>query len=444
VTFSIGGVGFFGGTAARRRRLRRSGSAPARRTEREPSAPFRLDRGAGAADVGRGGRACCSTGRVVGEGSRKAAADRADRVSRPAAQRFGWWPAPAGRAQEPGGARLESNVIASENWVEANGSLFIHDAFPEPAIPATLAPARRGRRPSPSRRRLVLRPRISARRSCLGAGGSVGRRPPRGCLRRHRRPGGPATGPAAGGSRQAGCVSLMRRFQRRGVDPDRDAASCVGRVGDRRRSRMAGAPGGRPADRASPRTNAPNGTEGIVSSVDLPSDAFRDGTARAALVVPPVRRRRSTGRGSRSSTSCAPWSTAGSCRTRRWNARSASPDATFRVARAARADFARGTQRQVAEALALAAAAGRVDWIEDVRWRDADGERHARDGRGGPRLPGVARLARSGEAGRRAGAMAGRMSAATEAAGTSSGRARSASAPWSRARAARERAAHGR
>ena len=34
----------------------------------------------------------------------------------------------------------DGHVISSEHWVEVHGTLFVDDAFPEPAIPATMAP----------------------------------------------------------------------------------------------------------------------------------------------------------------------------------------------------------------------------------------------------------------------------------------------------------------
>ena len=62
-----------------------------------------------------------------------------------------------------------NNTSRTESWVEANGRLFVEDAYLAPVIPASLAPARCSRRGSPCRPHASgRRPPTWARRSWPG------------------------------------------------------------------------------------------------------------------------------------------------------------------------------------------------------------------------------------------------------------------------------------
>lgn len=184
----------------------------------------------------------------------------------------------------------EGHVTHTETWVEVSGKLFVADAFTEPLIPVTLDPGA-----TFETRFAVPAPRLGpptahlgeaivawalevrwdvphAQDACVAVGVPVAQHPD--LLR-------------AGVGKQGG-MSLADVVSVDGATIA-IASELPAPIGSEIlvRTTWPGAPGGRPARvELHRRNNAPNGAEGIVASVSLPSDAVRAGSAEARLPVP--------------------------------------------------------------------------------------------------------------------------------------------------------------
>jgi hypothetical protein len=185
----------------------------------------------------------------------------------------------------------DGHVTSSENWVEANGSLFVHDEFPEPAIPNNLQPGEVF-----EARFAVPAPRLGPPTAHLGEAIVAWALEVRWDI--------PHAGDAfvavgipvaqhpdllrAGVGKQGG-ISLMEVVSVGGATiavPSPLPAPVGSEIVVR--PAWPGAPGGRMARiELHRRTNAPNGTEGIVASAIVDSDAVRAGSGEARLLVPP-------------------------------------------------------------------------------------------------------------------------------------------------------------
>ena len=182
------------------------------------------------------------------------------------------------------------NTSHTESWVEANGRLFVEDAFTEPVIPATLAagqvfetrfmvPAPRLGPPSAHLGEAVVAWALEARWDvAMGDDAFVAILVP---VAQH---------PdliRAGVGRQGGMALLDT------VDVEGAAISVTtplpaspgSTIGVR--AVWPTAPGGPARIELHRRTNAPNGAEGIIAVAASGSDALRAGTAEAALALPP-------------------------------------------------------------------------------------------------------------------------------------------------------------
>ena len=181
------------------------------------------------------------------------------------------------------------NTSTTESWVEANGRLFVEDAFTEPTIPATLAagqvfetsfllPAPRLGPPSAHLGEAVVAWALEARWDvAMGDDAFVAILVP---IAQH---------PdliRAGVGKQGG-MSLLDSVDVEGatisVTTPLPAApgSTIGV-----RAAWPGAPGGPARIELHRRTNAPNGVEGIIAVATTTSDALRAGNAEASLVLP--------------------------------------------------------------------------------------------------------------------------------------------------------------
>jgi hypothetical protein len=181
------------------------------------------------------------------------------------------------------------NTSTTENWVEANGRLFVEDAFTEPVIPAALAagetfetrflvPAPRLGPPSAHLGEAIVAWALEARWDvAMGDDAFVATLVP---VAQH---------PdliRAGVGKQGG-MALLDSVGVEGatisVTTPLPAApgSTIGV-----RAAWPGAPGGPARIELHRRTNAPNGTEGIIAVATTDSDALRAGSAEAALVLP--------------------------------------------------------------------------------------------------------------------------------------------------------------
>ncbi len=184
----------------------------------------------------------------------------------------------------------DGHVTHREDWVEVSGRLFVQDAFPEPPIPSTLeagatfeasfaVPAPRLGPPTAHLGEAIVAWALEIRWDVphaadkfVAVGVPIAQHPD--LLR-------------AGVGKQGG-MSLMETVASDG------ATIAVGSplpalIGSEIlvRAHWPGAPGGRQARiELHRRSNAPNGTEGIVSATVVPSDAVRAGSAEARLVVP--------------------------------------------------------------------------------------------------------------------------------------------------------------
>jgi hypothetical protein len=184
----------------------------------------------------------------------------------------------------------QGHVTHTETWVEVSGSLFAEQAFPEPAIPADLAPgasfeadfAVPGPPLGPPTAHLgeaivawALEVRWDValgRDAFVAVGLPVAQHPD--LLR-------------AGVGKQGG-ASLLDEVAV-GAATIAVTTPLPAPVGSEVAvsARWPDAPGGREARiELHRRNNAPNGTEGIVSSVAVPSDALRVGRAEARLAIP--------------------------------------------------------------------------------------------------------------------------------------------------------------
>jgi len=184
----------------------------------------------------------------------------------------------------------EGRVTHTETWVEVAGKLFVADAFTEPVIPATLEPgatfetafaipAPRLGPPTAHLGEAIVAWALEirwdvphAQDAFVAVGVPVAQHPD--LLR-------------AGVGRQGG-MSLADVVS---VDGATIAVTSAlpAPIGSEIlvRTTWPGAPGGRPARiELHRRNNAPNGVEGIVASVSVPSDTVRAGSAEARLVVP--------------------------------------------------------------------------------------------------------------------------------------------------------------
>jgi hypothetical protein len=181
------------------------------------------------------------------------------------------------------------NTSHTESWVEANGRLFVEDAFTEPVIPAALAagetfetrflvPAPRLGPPSAHLGEAIVAWALEARWDvAMGDDAFVATLVP---VAQH---------PdliRAGVGKQGG-MALLDSVGVEGatisVTTPLPAApgSTIGV-----RAAWPGAPGGPARIELHRRTNAPNGTEGIIAVATTDSDALRAGSAEAALVLP--------------------------------------------------------------------------------------------------------------------------------------------------------------
>jgi hypothetical protein len=184
----------------------------------------------------------------------------------------------------------QGNVGHTEEWIEAEGSLFVQDAFPEPPIPPSIGPGEtweaRFAVPAPTLGpptahlgeaivawALEVRWDVAHGHDSFAAIGiPISQHPD--LLR-------------AGVGKQGG-VSLMETVSVEGatiaITTPLPAA-----LGSEIGVHVAwpGAPGGRQARiELHRRTNAPNGVEGIVSSAVVASDALRAGSADVSLLIP--------------------------------------------------------------------------------------------------------------------------------------------------------------
>jgi hypothetical protein len=182
------------------------------------------------------------------------------------------------------------NTSTTENWVEANGRLFVEDVFTEPAIPAALAagqvfetrflvPAPRLGPPSAHLGEAIVAWALEARWDvAMGDDAFVAILVP---VAQH---------PdliRAGVGKQGGMAMLDA------VTVDGATISATtplpvapgGILGVH--AAWPGAPGGPARIELHRRTNAPNGAEGIIAVAATDSDALRAGTAEAALTLPP-------------------------------------------------------------------------------------------------------------------------------------------------------------
>ena len=181
------------------------------------------------------------------------------------------------------------NTSTTENWVEANGRLFVEDAFLSPVIPATLAagevfettflvPAPRLGPPSAHLGEAIVAWALEARWDVAMGDDAfaailvpVAQHPD--LIR-------------AGVGKQGG-MALLDSVGVEGstisVTTPLPAApgSMIGV-----RAAWPGAPGGPGRIELHRRTNAPNGVEGIIAVATTSSDALRAGTADATLALP--------------------------------------------------------------------------------------------------------------------------------------------------------------
>ncbi len=184
----------------------------------------------------------------------------------------------------------DGHVTSSEHWVETQGKLFVEDAFPEPGIPAALepgaawearfaVPAPRLGPPSAHLGESIIAWALEVRWDvALGADHFVAMHLP---LAQH---------PdllRAGVGKQGGASLLA------GVPVGDAMISVISPLPVPAGSEMAisvawpSAPGGEKGRvELHRRTNAPNGTEGIIASVPIDPTALRRGTSEARLLVP--------------------------------------------------------------------------------------------------------------------------------------------------------------
>ncbi len=182
------------------------------------------------------------------------------------------------------------NTSHTENWVEANGRLFVEDAFLTPAIPSSLAdgqvfetrfsvPAPRLGPPSAHLGEAIVAWALEARWDvAMGDDAFVAILVP---VAQH---------PdliRAGVGKQGG-MAMLEIVTVNGATIEvtsRLPAAPGSTLGVR--AAWPGAPGGPARIELHRRTNAPNGTEDIVAVATMGSDALRSGNAEVALALPP-------------------------------------------------------------------------------------------------------------------------------------------------------------
>ncbi len=186
--------------------------------------------------------------------------------------------------------RVDDDTTRTERWVEANGSLFIEDAFLEPAIPAMLqpgqvfettfmVPAPRLGPPSAHLGEAIVAWALDVRWDiAMGDDAFVALLLP---IAQH---------PdliKAGVGKQGGLAVLDTVDCGEGATVH-VASPLPAAPGSSLRVRAVWpkAPGGNARIELHRRTNAPNATEGILSSVGTTADAVKSGSAEAELVIP--------------------------------------------------------------------------------------------------------------------------------------------------------------
>ena len=182
------------------------------------------------------------------------------------------------------------NTSTTENWVEANGSLFVEDAFTEPAIPAGLAagqafetrflvPAPRLGPPSAHLGEAIVAWALEARWDvAMGDDEFVAIHLP---VAQHPDLIRAGVG-KQGGMAMLGVVTVEGGSISVTTPLPASPGSTIGV-----RAAWPGAPGGPARIELHRRTNAPNGTEGIIAVATTDSDALRAGTAEVTLALPP-------------------------------------------------------------------------------------------------------------------------------------------------------------
>jgi hypothetical protein len=181
------------------------------------------------------------------------------------------------------------NTSTTENWVEANGRLFVEDAFTEPAIPAALAagqafetrflvPAPRLGPPSAHLGEAIVAWALEARWDvAMGDDAFVAILVP---VAQH-------PDLIRAGVGEQGGMALLDSVDVEGATISVTTplpASPGSTIGIR--AAWPKAPGGPARIELHRRTNAPNGTEGIIAVATTDSDALRAGSAEAALSLP--------------------------------------------------------------------------------------------------------------------------------------------------------------
>ena len=182
------------------------------------------------------------------------------------------------------------NTSTTENWVEANGRLFVEDTFTEPAIPASLAPGQVFETtfrvpapplgpPSAHLGEAIVAWALEARWDvAMGDDAFVAILVP---VAQH---------PdliRAGVGKQGG-TAMLDTVDIEGASISITTplpASPGSTIGVR--AAWPGAPGGPARIELHRRTNAPNGAEGIIAVEATSSDALRAGSAEVSLALPP-------------------------------------------------------------------------------------------------------------------------------------------------------------
>ena len=182
------------------------------------------------------------------------------------------------------------NTSTTENWVEANGRLFVEDTFTEPAIPASLAPGQVFETtfrvpapplgpPSAHLGEAIVAWALEARWDvAMGDDAFVAILVP---VAQH---------PdliRAGVGKQGGTAMLdIVDIEGASISVTTPLPASPGStIGVR--AAWPGAPGGPARIELHRRTNAPNGAEGIIAVEATSSDALRAGSAEVSLALPP-------------------------------------------------------------------------------------------------------------------------------------------------------------
>jgi hypothetical protein len=181
------------------------------------------------------------------------------------------------------------NTSHTENWVEANGQLFVEDAFTSPAIPAVLAagqafetrfllPAPRLGPPSAHLGEAIVAWALDARWDvAMGDDAFVAILVP---VAQH-------PDLIRAGVGEQGGMALLDVVDVKGatIAVETPLPATPGSVLGIRAT-WPGAPGGPARIELHRRTNAPNGTEGIIATATTDSDALRAGSAVVSLELP--------------------------------------------------------------------------------------------------------------------------------------------------------------